>query len=253
MQRDEFLQQLWLDYIHCHPDIGALSLWPLENRTEYCVLVTLNRPPYQAQRLLPALYHFGYRRVGHHAMADRGILAHVLSPGNDDAWILLIELQLDTLTQGPRQHLEALINRSHPQDSRGQNLLSRGRPWPMPDWATYQQLHEAHPLAAWLAIMGPRMHHVGFDCQRLGHDIAEYADVVAEAGLKQGGQTLLPISPMLDHRYYACCTQRAVFAAGDEHRVTTGGLALVQKRLSGTHERAAELLLPQHTRCELSA
>ncbi|GAB3335886.1 hypothetical protein ACFO0E_07045 [Chromohalobacter beijerinckii] len=75
MQRDEFLQQLWLDYIHCHPDTGALSLWALENRAEYCVLVTLNRPPYQAQRLLPALYHFGYRRVEHHAMADRGILA----------------------------------------------------------------------------------------------------------------------------------------------------------------------------------
>ncbi|MDV6320114.1 DUF1338 family protein [Chromohalobacter sp. HP20-39] len=255
MQRDEFLQQLWLDYIHCHPDIGALSLWPPDIHAEYCVLVTVNREPYQAQRLLPALYHFGYRRVGHHAMADRGVLANMLSPGNDDAWIVLIELQLDTLTQTPRHHLEALIKQSHPQDSRGQNLLSRGRPWPMPDWATYQQLQAAHPLAAWLAIMGPRMHHVGFDCQRLGREITEYADVIAEAGLKSGDQTdaLLPISPLLEHRYYACCTQRAVFAAGDEHRVTTGGLALVQKRLPGTRERAAELLLPQHTRCELSA
>lgn len=255
MQRDEFQQQLWLDYIHCHPDMGTQSLWPNDRPAEYFVLATLNRAPYHAQRLLPALHHFGYRRIGHYAMADRGLLASVLSSGNADAWIVLVELQLDTLTQVPRHRLEALIHRAHPHDSRGQNLLSRGRPWPMPDWETYRQLLAAHPLAAWLSIMGPRMHHVGFDCQTLGEDIAQLDAAVTDMGLHAGdpGEGLLPISPLLEHRYYACCTQRGVFADGDEHRIVTGGFSLVQKRLPGVRERSAELLLPLHTRCELSA
>ena len=42
------------------------------------------------------------------------------------------------------------------------------------------------------------------------------------------------------------------FALGDEHRIATGGIALVQKSLSGTRERAAQLLLPHHTRCEIA-
>lgn len=48
MQREEFLQQLWLDYIHQHPDVGMLRLWPTDAPAEYLTLLTLNQPPFAA-------------------------------------------------------------------------------------------------------------------------------------------------------------------------------------------------------------
>ncbi|MEC9484202.1 MAG: DUF1338 domain-containing protein [Halomonas sp.] len=255
MQREEFLQQLWLDYVHLHPELGGLRLWPTEATAEYLVLVTINHGPFSADALLPTLYHFGYRRMESYALADRGLLVTLLAPDDDGAWLVLAEFQPGALTRLPRQRLEALIDRVHPQDCKGQNLLCRGRPWPMPDWATYQRLKQAHSLAAWLAVMGPRVHHAGFDCTRLGSDLLSLDREMQLAGLigsadRQHG--LLPVSPLLSYRYYPTCSRRLPFAEGDEHRIAVGGVALVEKCLSSHHERAAELLLPHHTRCEIA-
>ncbi|MHB0775564.1 VOC family protein [Halomonas sp. WWR20] len=255
MQRMEFLQQLWLDYIHQHPDIGDMRLWPVEQLAEYLVLLTLDKRPMDTASLLPGLYRFGYHRMGSYAVADRGLLITLLSPRDHGPWLVLAELQLGALTREPRQALESLVEQAHPQDARGQNLLCRGRPWPMPDWPTYQILQEAHPLAAWLAAMGPRLHHAGFDCDSLGSNLVMLDRAMQESGLTGSAdrqQGLFPVSPLLSYRYYPCCSQKLTFAQGDEHRIVSGGIALVQKCLPGKQERSAEFLLPHHTRCEFA-
>ncbi|MDI5984970.1 DUF1338 domain-containing protein [Halomonas sp. M4R5S39] len=255
MQREEFVQQLWLDYVHQHPDIGGLRLWPVETPAEYLAILTLNHGPYGMDALLPTLAHFGYRLQHRHAMADRGLLVSLLSPPGDEAWLVLAELQLGTLSRAPRRRLESLVAKVPPEDRRGQNLLCRGRPWPMPDWPTYLALCQAHPLAGWLSVMGPRMHHAGFDCQRLGHDLGDLDTRMGEVGLTGNPDRhhgIFPVSPLLGYRFYPTCSQRLAFAAGDEHRIELGGLALVQKQVSANQERAVELLLPLHTRCEMS-
>ncbi|WP_136067649.1 VOC family protein [Modicisalibacter radicis] len=255
MQREEFLQQLWLDYVHLHPDLGALDFAPSVENAEYLVAVTLNHGPFAAEALLPPLRHFGYRCAGRFAMADRGVLVTLLSPAMPGPWLVLCELQSGTLTREPRRQLQALVNQTPRCDTRGQNLLCRGRPWPMPDWATYQQLRQAHPLAAWLAALGPRLHHAGFDCNGLGQPLEALDQRLQRAGLigssdRQSG--VFPVAPLLDYRFYPACTRRLAFADGDEQRIALGGIALVRKCLSNNHERAAELLLPEHTRCEIA-
>lgn len=255
MQREEFIQQLWLDYVHQHPEIAGLRLWPVGTPAEYLALLTLNHGPYRMDALLPSLAHLGYRPRHRHAMADRGLLATLLSPPDDGPWLLLGELQLSTLPRRPRERLEALVAQAPEEDRRGQNLLARGRPWPMPDWATYRELHQAHPLAGLLAVSGPRLHHAGFDCHRLGHDILDLDERLRQTGLTGDADRhhgIFPVSPLLDYRFYATCSQRFPFAEGDEHRIALGGLALVQKELRTHQERAVELLLPHHTRCEIS-
>lgn len=255
MQREEFVQQLWLDYVHQHPEMGALRLWPLDAPVEYLALVTLNHGPWRMDALLPSLLHLGYRPRHRHAMADRGLLATLLSPPDDGPWLVLGELQLGTLSREPRQRLESLVALAPEADRRGQNLLCRGRPWPMPDWDTFQSLSAAHPLAGLLAVNGPRLHHAGFDCQRLGESLSHYDRRLTESGFvgssdRQHG--LFPVSGLLDYRFYPACSQRLPFADGDEHRFESGGLALVQKAVSANQERAVELLLPHHTRCEIT-
>lgn len=255
MQRKEFVQQLWLDYVHQHPEVGALRLWPLDAPVEYLALVTLNHGPWHMDALLPSLLHLGYRPRHRHAMADRGLLATLLSPPDDGPWLVLGELQLGTLSREPRQRLESLVALAPEADRRGQNLLCRGRPWPMPDWDTFQSLSAAHPLAGLLAVNGPRLHHAGFDCQRLGESLSHYDRRLTESGFvgssdRQHG--LFPVSGLLDYRFYPACSQRLPFADGDEHRFESGGLALVQKAVSANQERAVELLLPHHTRCEIT-
>lgn len=255
MQREEFVQQLWLDYIHQHPDVGGLRLWPVEAPAEYLAILTLNHGPWAMEALLPTLVRYGYRPHQRYAMADRGLLATLFTAPDDGAWLLLAELQLGTLSRQPRERLQQLVGSADPREARSQALLCHGRPWPMPDWDTYLALQQAHPLAGWLSVMGPRMHHAGFDCQRLGHDIVTLDGQLRQAGLAGSSDRhhgLFPVSPLLDYRFYATISRRLAFAEGDEHRVGLGGLALVQKQVSANQERAAELLLPHHTRCELS-
>lgn len=253
MQRHEFLQQLWLDYIHHHPELGALRLWPLDTPPEYLALLTLNHGPYAADALLPLLERYGYQRVDHYAMADRGLLVTLLAAPDDGAWLVLGELQLGTLTRQPRDYLEALIKQASGALGGVEDLLTR-RPWPMPDWDGYECLRHAHPLAAWLAVMGPRLHHAGYDCEHLGNDLMNLDRQLQLVGMKGSADRhhgVFPVSPLLNYRFYPTCSQRIAFAGGDEHRIAVGGLALVQKCLPSSQERAAELLLPQHTRCEI--
>ncbi|WP_249975608.1 DUF1338 domain-containing protein [Vreelandella olivaria] len=255
MQREEFIQQLWLDYIHTHPDLGALRLWPLNTSAEYLTLVTLNHGPFSASALEAKLAHMGYRSVGHYAMADKGLLIHLLSPGDSGSWLVLAELQLGTLSKSPRKALTGLVMQSHPADCKGQNLLCRGRPWPMPSWTLYQQLQTAHPLASWLAVMGPRLHHAGFDCATLGESLETLNTRLETAGmasLKGQQNGVFAVSTLLDHRFYPAIPQKIAFSDGDEHRLCLGGLALAQKHVGDDHERIAEILLPFHTRCEMA-
>lgn len=254
MQREEFVQQLWLDYVHHHPDVGGLRLWPVQAPAEYLAILTFDQGPWTMEALIPTLARFGYRPQHRYAMADRGLLATLLSAPDDGGWLLLAELQLGALSRRPRERLKTLVEDADPRQARSQTLLCQGRAWPMPDWDTYRTLNAAHPLAGWLAVMGPRIHHVGFDCQRLGHDIQALDGRLRQAGLaghSDRQQGLFPVSPLLDYRFYTTRSQRLAFAEGDEHRIDLGGLALVQKQVSANQERAAELLLPHHTRCEL--
>ncbi|MFC2993315.1 DUF1338 domain-containing protein [Halomonas tibetensis] len=255
MQREEFVQQLWLDYIHQHPDVGALRLWPIDAQAEYLALLTLNHGPWCMDALLPSLSRLGYRTGNRHAMADRGLLVTLLFPPDGGPWLVLAELQLGTLSRLPRQRLESLMALAPEADRRGQNLLCRGRPWPMPDWSTYQLLHSAHPLAGLLAVNGPRLHHAGFDCQRLGDSLEHFDLRLSERGFDGTSDRhhgLFPVSGLIDYRFYPACSQRLPFADGDEHRIDSGGLALVQKSVSANQDRAVELLLPHHTRCEIA-
>ncbi|WP_172116580.1 VOC family protein [Halomonas hibernica] len=254
MQRDEFVQQLWLDYIHSHPDIGGLRLWPLSSTAEYLTLVTLNHGPFSASVLNNRLAHMGYRQVAHYAMADKGLLIRLLAPDDQGSWLVLAELQLGTLSKLPREALAALVNQSHPQDCKGHNLLCRGRPWPMPSWSLYQQLLKAHPLAAWLAVMGPRLHHAGFDCAELGDTLTALNDQLEKTGMpgeKEPQNGVFALSTLIEHHFYPAMPQRIIFSDGDEHRLCLGGLALTQKHLDAGHERIAEILIPAHARCEI--
>jgi hypothetical protein len=254
-QYEAFLQELWLDYVHTHPDIAALRLWPTGTPPAYFTLLTLNHGAYGTSYLAPAMTRLGYATVAHYAMADKGLLITLLAPEHGGSWLVLAELQTGTLCKAPRDALIGLMNQAPAAENETHACFYKGRPWPMPTWRLYQMLHEAHPLAAWLSIMGPRLHHAGFDCQSLGISLSTLDEQLREAGM-MGGDSLqhgvFPVSKLLNHRFYLTTAQKTVFAEGDEHRLCLGGLALVQKHVSDGHEHVAELLLPHHTRCEMA-
>lgn len=253
MQRNEFIQQCWLDYIHSHPDLGALTLTPRAEDAEYMTLMTLNADQFSARAISPALDSMGYQLVARYAMADKGLLIHLWSPQNSGCWLIIAELQLGTLPKRPREALTRLIHEGAPP-ANNVELFCHGRPWPMPSWALHEKLLETHPLAAWLATMGPRLHHAGFNCQVLGQPLQAIDQQLGECGMaracaEQNG--IFPVSSLLEHRFYPANAQKMVFADGDEHRVAFGGLALVQKRLEDNNDPIACQLLPYHTRCEV--
>lgn len=250
-EEHQVAQQLWLDYIHLHPDIGALRLWPTNSPVEYFALVTLSQSPWSMASMLPLFTARGYQDIHRYAMADCGLLAALLAPHGDGPWLILVELQATSL---PRQAREVLLNLVQ-QDGSDTIIHQPGamRPWPMPDWNIYQLLARAHPLAAWLSIAGPRVHHAGFDCQRLSHSLNELDILLQEHGLTatRQGDSIFPVSALVEQRFYPTCSQLLPFAAGDEHRVPLGGLALIQKQLGAGQERSAEILLPPHALCEI--
>ena len=130
----------------------------------------------------------------------------------------------------------------------------------MPDWRGLERLLEANPLAAWLSVMGPRLHHVGFNAEELGETLEAVCEGMLAYGMApQTGRhhAVLPINPKLQYHYYPAHAQRMVFADGDEHMVVLGGIALLATAPVTTQQegkqRPAEQLLPEHTLCQLSA
>lgn len=254
MQRQDFIQRLWLDHVHEHPDIGALRLWPVETPAEYMALLTLSHPRWAMASLVKRLTDMGYIRRQRYAMADRGLLVTLLSPPAPGPWLVLAELQLGTLSRMPRRALEAQAEAACSTGSMQMLMPGDVRRWPMPDWHTYRRLEASHSLAAWLSLRGPRLHHLGFDCARLGKSLGELDGLLTQQGMSgrdDRHQGFLPISSLLDYRYYGALPRRLAFAGGDEHRIHLGGLSLVQKQIAANQERIAEILMPHHTRCEL--
>lgn len=244
-------QQLWLDFIHQHPEVGALRLWPAESPLEYLVLATLSQSPWNMANTLTQLEEHGYRAVSHYALADRGLLVSLLASDRPGPRLIIIELQTTRLSSPARTTLQQLVTAGAPNQ---QPLLGASRPWPIPDWASYQLLQDDHPLAGWLAVMGPRVHHVGYDCTQLGRSLAELDNELQVHGFKPTAvnEQLLPVSALIEHRYYSACSRRQAFADGDEHRIASGGLQLVHSPPSAGNERVADVLLPPYTWCEIS-
>ena len=256
MQRKEFVQQLWLDYVHAHPDLGALQLWPTSAHAEYLTLLTMNVGQYSAKATAPLLTQMGYQQVACYAMADKGLLIRLWAPDDDGSWLIVVELQLGTLPKKPRENLIALVEQRPSMLKENDPVpFCHGRPWPMPSWALHEELFATHPLAAWLAAMGPRLHHAGFNCQSIGQPLLTIDQQLSEIGMTQGcaeQNGIFPVSTLLEHRFYPTNAQKMAFAEGDGHRVSFGGLALVQKRVEHGQEPIACLLLPHHTRCEIT-
>ncbi|WP_417329013.1 DUF1338 domain-containing protein [Halomonas cupida] len=244
-------QQLWLDFIHQHPEIGALRLWPVDTPLEYLVLATISQSPWSMAATLSRLAERGYRPTRHYALADRGLLVTLLAGDIHSPRLIVIELQTTRLSSPARAALQQLTSG---ESSGSRTELGACRPWPMPDWATYQLLRNEHPLAGWLAAMGPRVHHVGYDCTQIGKSLAQLDSEMQEHGFMPASEVdeMLPVSPLIEHRYYPNCSRRLAFADGDEHRITAGAIQLVRQAPGAGRERTADVLLPPYAWCEMS-
>ncbi|GED22427.1 DUF1338 domain-containing protein [Halomonas halmophila] len=252
MQRDTLVQALWLDHANRQPDIAELKIWPETIRAEYLTLLTLSQGPWSAKAMMPRLAEHGYRPRYRYAMPERGLLLTLLATDMPhDTWLVLAEFQVATLARRPRDLMQRLVDRAAPGHG---SLPIGGRPWPMPAWDEYRLLEQADPLAGWLAIMGTRVHHTGFDCHQLEGSLEAFDRELARLGYVGNADRrhgVFPVSPLLDYRFYQGRPQRLFFAGGDRHDVPLGGLALIQQRVNTNQERGVELLLPQHALCEL--
>ncbi|MCW4151819.1 DUF1338 domain-containing protein [Halomonas sp. 18H] len=252
MQGGTLIQALWRDYTDRQPDISALDLWSSATMAEYLTLLTPSLGPWSAKSLIPGLAEHGYTPRQRYAMPERGLLLTLLATDMPrQTWLVLAEFQVATLSRQPRDLLQRLIDSA---DGRPETLPVGGRPWSMPTWEDYQALHQADPLAAWLAVMGTRVHHPGFDCDRLDTSMKTLDNQLDQRGYTGHTdrlQGVFPVSPLLDYRFYPGHPQRLCFAHGERREVSLGGLALIQRRVTANRERSVELLLPHHALCEL--
>ncbi len=255
MQREEFIQQLWLDFIHQYPEIGGLRLWPLDAPVEYLALLTLNHRHHGMDALLPALERFGYRIRHRHAMADRGLLVNLLAPPGDGPWLAVAELQMGTLARRPGGCSRSWSTRHPRLPIVAPTACAGGGPGRCPTGKTTRPCIRLIPWPPCSPSTGHACTMSATTCQHLEASLDDLHRGMEEAGFAGTADRhhgLFPISPLVDYRFYPSGSRRLPFAEGDEHRVETGGIALVQKSVSAHQERVVELLLPHHTRCELS-
>lgn len=162
MDRDDFFQALWDDFVTIAPHAAAIRSKLVargENvQNDHVAFRTFDRAPLSLERLEPLILSLGYHTLDEYHFAEKHLRARAyLCEGSPR--IFLSELLVDELGSHARATVERCVTQaaSLPVDSPA--VFWAGRPWPPLRFAEYEALARESEYAAWLCALGLHANH----------------------------------------------------------------------------------------------
>lgn len=229
MNINEFFKQLWHDYSEITPQAARIHQLfeqvdgPVSN--DHVAFRTVNQGEYQIARLEQRLFQLGYERATRYEFPVKKLEAWSYQHKNDSTQplVFLSQLLLEQLSDESQSHLEQLFAEATPL-AEGPEAFIAGRPWPMPDWPTYQALADESEYAAWLSVWGFRANHftISVNALRQLNSLERVIALLEEHGfaLNESGGVIKGSPDVLLEQASTLADKRALtFRDGDRHEV----------------------------------
>ncbi len=229
MDREQFFERLWQDFVVMAPQAAALRGRlldvgePVEN--DHVAFRTLARPALSIEALEGRLLEFGYRILTDYEFPEKKLRAraYVLEGAPR---IFLSELLVDRLSPVARRILEGIAAEAHPRVPPGAEVFWAGRLWEPIPFAEYEALAAESEYAGWLAALGLRPNHftVSINALRRLRTVEEVLDFVEDAGYRintSGGRVKGSPAQLLEQGATLAERMEVGFAGGERQVIPT--------------------------------
>lgn len=172
MDRDEFFEALWEDFVEIAPQAAAIRRKLAEHGepvvNDHVAFRTFDRAPLGLDQLEPLLLDLGYEPFADYRFAEKKLRARAyLCPGAPR--IFLSELLVDELSAPARQLIDSCVNQAREviEAAEGEpdavpssaEIFCAGRLWNPPRYSDYERLAQESEYAAWLCALGLHANH----------------------------------------------------------------------------------------------
>jgi 2-oxoadipate dioxygenase/decarboxylase-like protein len=172
MERDEFFEALWEDFVEIAPQAADIRERFLEHGEavvdDHVAFRTFNRAPLGLDQLEPLLLELGYRAFCDYRFTEKKLRARAyLCPGSPR--IFLSELLVDELSAPSRQLVESCVIQARRVIAEAEGsadatpssaeIFCAGRLWNPIRFSDYERLAHESEYAAWLCALGLHANH----------------------------------------------------------------------------------------------
>lgn len=229
MNREQFFERLWQDFVVMAPQAAALrdrlsaTGEPVEN--DHVAFRTLARPALGIEALERWLLGFGYRILTDYAFPEKKLRAraYVLEGAPR---IFLSELLVDELSPAARRILEGIAAEARGRVPEGPEVFWAGRLWEPIPFAEYELLAAESEYGAWLAALGLRPNHftVSINALRRLRTVEAVLEFVEQAGYRintSGGRVKGSPAQLLEQGSTLADRMEVEFAGGERQVIPT--------------------------------
>lgn len=229
MNRDEFFQRLWDDFVGIAPQAATLRQRLIDAgetvENDHVAFRTLARPGLGIESLEGRLFDLGYRTLADYRFPEKKLRARAyLAPGAPR--IFLSELLVEELSAANQGLLEVLAEQAKKRLPEGPEAFWAGRLWEPVSFAEYERLSAESEYAAWLSALGLRANHFTVSINaltRLG-SVEAVLDFVEAAGCRintSGGRVKGSRADLLEQGSTLADRVEVAFAGGERHVIPT--------------------------------
>jgi hypothetical protein len=172
MERDEFFEMLWDDFVEIAPQAAAIRAEFAEHGervvNDHVAFRTFNWAPLGLDQLEPLLLDLGYRPLTDYRFTEKKLRARAyLCPGSPR--IFLSELLVDELGAPARQLIDSCMTQARRVIAEAEGgpdavpsspeIFCAGRLWTPIRFSDYERLAQESEYAAWLCALGLHPNH----------------------------------------------------------------------------------------------
>ncbi len=231
MQINQFIQQLWFDYLHVTPQAQVISkAFEMAGESlinDHVAIRTFDLAPMDIAMLEQHILNMGYTHFAPYEYDASHLKAwSYLPPEEGLPKIFFSELITEQLSYKSQQIIHRLVGEIPLEVIKRPQVFWAGRLWSMPTWQEYQLLLEESEYAAWLSVMGLRANHFSMSVNHLKQtpEMDQVLNKVEALGFSlntEGGRIKGSRLDLLEQGSTLPDQMLMHFADGSEHSVTT--------------------------------
>lgn len=229
MDRSDFFQRLWDDFVGIAPQAAALRQRLIEAGetvvNDHVAFRTLARPEVGLESLEGRLFELGYRTLADYQFPEKKLRARAYLAAGAPR-IFLSELLVEELSPASRRVLDALADEARGRVPEGPEAFWAGRLWKPLSFADYERLAAESEYAGWLSALGLRANHFTVSINALKHlrSVEAVLEFVEAAGYRintSGGRVKGSAAELLEQGSTLADRLAVEFAGGERHVIPT--------------------------------